>query len=171
MKVAVACDHRGYDAKRKLMPLLQRLGCEVFDFGCHDPASVDYPDVGAPAAHAVAAGDCEAGVLLEGSGIGMAIVANKIDGVRAVLAHDEFTARRSREHHHCNMVCIGADLLSDDQIRTIVEIFLKTPAEPGRHARRIEKIRKIEKGELPKTVDPRITVPNTTEPARPSVGN
>jgi ribose 5-phosphate isomerase B len=170
MKVAVACDHRGYDAKRKLFPLLQKLGCEVVDFGCHDPGSVDYPDVGGPAAQAVAAGECEVGVLLEGSGIGMAIVANKIDGVRAVLAHDEFTARRSREHHHCNMVCIGADLLSDDQIRTIVEIFLKTPAEPGRHARRIEKIRKIEKGELPVAPSPRALSPNP-EPARPSVGH
>src|SRR4029079_16332054 len=128
--------------------LLQKLGCEVVDYGCHDAGSIDYPDVGAPAAHAVAAGDCEVGVLLEGSGIGMAIVANKINGVRAVLEHDEFTARRSREHHHCNVVCIGADLLSEDQIGTIVEIFLATPVQTGRHQRRIEKIQKIEKEQL-----------------------
>src|SRR5256885_1328981 len=124
--------------------MLQKLGHEICDFGCHDTSNVDYPDVGAPAASAVASGKCEIGVLLEGSGIGMAIVANKVNGVRAVLAHDEFTARRSREHHHCNVVCIGADLLSDDQIRMIVNIFLATPTLEGRHERRIEKIKQIE---------------------------
>jgi ribose 5-phosphate isomerase B len=144
MKVAVACDHRGLEAKRRLLPLLQKLGHEISDFGCDDSTSVDYPDVGGPAARAVADGKCDVGILLEGSGIGMTIVANKINGVRAILAHDEFSARRSRQHHHCNVVCIGADLLSEDQIRTIVEIFLSTPTETGRHQRRIEKIRQIE---------------------------
>ncbi|HVT89404.1 MAG TPA: RpiB/LacA/LacB family sugar-phosphate isomerase, partial [Tepidisphaeraceae bacterium] len=136
----------GFEAKKRLVPMLQKLGHNVQDFGCHNGSSVDYPDVGAPAARAVASGDCEIGVLLEGSGIGMAIVANKVDGVRAVLAHDEFTARRSREHHHCNIVCIGADLLSDEQIRTIVGIFLATPSETGKHLRRITKIKEIESG-------------------------
>jgi ribose 5-phosphate isomerase B len=159
MKVAVACDHRGFDAKRKLLPLLQKLGHEVSDFGCHDTANVDYPDIGGPAAHAVADGKCEVGVLFEGSGIGMAIVANKINGVRAVLAHDEFSARRSREHHHCNIVCIGADLLSEDQIRNIVQIFLQTPTQTGRHQRRIEKIRQIEAAQ---------TAPRSTTPQQPS---
>lgn len=149
MKVAVACDHRGFEAKRRLLSMISKLGHDVSDFGCHDTTGVDYPDIGALAAKAVSEGTCEIGVLLEGSGIGMAIVANKVPGVRAVLAHDEFTARRSREHHHCNIVCIGADLLSEDQIRTIVEIFLKTPSETGRHLRRIEKIRKIEMGQWP----------------------
>jgi ribose 5-phosphate isomerase B len=144
MKVAVACDHRGYDAKRKMLTIIQKMGHEVTDFGCNDTSSIDYPDTGAPAARAVADGKCDVGVLFEGSGIGMAIVANKINGVRAVLAHDEFTARRSREHHHCNILCLGADLLSEEHIRTIVEIFLATPAQPGRHQRRIEKIRQIE---------------------------
>src|SRR5689334_5742089 len=127
MKVAVACDHRGLDAKKKLLPLLAKLGHEVTDFGCHDATNVDYPDIARPAARAVADGTCEIGILLEGSGIGMSIVANKFNGVRAVHAHDEFSARRSREHHHCNVVCIGADLLSEDQIRTIIQIFLSTP--------------------------------------------
>lgn len=144
MKVAVACDHRGYDAKRKLLPLLGKSGHQVTDFGCDGNTSVDYPDVALPAARAVSAGQCEVAVLFEGSGIGMTIVANKVNGCRAVHAHDEFTARRSREHHHCNVLCIGADLLSDEQIRTIVEIFLKTPCETGRHKRRIEKIQQIE---------------------------
>jgi ribose 5-phosphate isomerase B len=144
MKIAVACDHRGYEAKRRLLPTLKNLGHEVKDFGCHDTSSVDYPDVAVPAARAVGSGECDVGVLLEGSGIGMSIVANKHNGCRAVLAHDEFTARRSREHHHCNVLCLGADLLSDEHIRGIVEIFLSTPCETGRHVRRIHKIALIE---------------------------
>lgn len=144
MKVAVACDHRGYGAKKRLLPLLQKLGHEIVDFGCEGTTSVDYPDVAEPAAMAVSKGQCDVGILLEGSGIGMAIVANKMRNVRAVLAHDEFTARRSREHHHCNVVCVGADLLSEDQIRLIVELFLATPCETGRHVQRIHKISAIE---------------------------
>jgi ribose 5-phosphate isomerase B len=144
MKVAIACDHRGYDAKKRLLPLLGKLGHDITDFGCNGVASVDYPDVAEPAAAAVSNGQCEVGILLEGSGIGMAIVANKLRNVRAVLAHDEFTARRSREHHHCNVVCVGADLLSDDQIRLIVETFLSTPCQTGKHVQRIDKIRAIE---------------------------
>src|SRR5262245_40939391 len=145
MKVAVACDHRGYEAKRKhLLPLLQKHGHIVTDFGCENSAPCDYPDHAAPAARAVAKGTCDLGILLDGSGIGMTIVANKIAGIRAALAHDDVTARRSREHNHCNVLCLGTDLLSGDQIRTIVEIFLNTPYEPGRHDRRVEKIRQIE---------------------------
>lgn len=147
MKVAVACDHRGFDAKKRVIALIQQMGHEITDFGCETAASVDYPDIGVHAARAVGRQQCEVGILFEGSGIGMAIVANKVRGVRAVHAHDEFTARRSREHHHCNVVCIGADLLSDEQIRSIVEIFLSTPHTDGRHTRRIHKIDKIEHDE------------------------
>lgn len=148
MKIAIACDHRGFDAKKRLLPMLQKSGHQVTDFGCDGSSNVDYPDFGAPAARAVSSGECEVGVLLEGSGIGMAIVANKVNGVRAVLAHDEFTARRSREHHYCNVLCLGADLLSDEHIRAIVQVFLDTPPMSGRHQRRIEKIRKIESGDF-----------------------
>jgi ribose 5-phosphate isomerase B len=144
MKVAIACDHRGYEAKKRLLPLLAKLGHEVSDFGCNGSSNVDYPDIAEPAAEAVGSGSCEAGILLEGSGIGMAIVANKLPGVRAVLAHDEFTARRSREHHHCNVICVGADLLSESQIRLIVETFLGTACHSGKHTKRVEKIRAIE---------------------------
>jgi ribose 5-phosphate isomerase B len=144
MKIAIACDHRGYEAKKRLLPLLGKLGHEVTDFGCDGSTNVDYPDIGAPAAGAVSSGRCDVGILLEGSGIGMAIVANKLRGVRAVLAHDEFTARRSREHHHCNVLCVGADLLSEHQIRLIVETFLGTACQTGKHTHRIEKIRTIE---------------------------
>jgi ribose 5-phosphate isomerase B len=104
---------------------------------------VDYPDFAVPVSKAVAAGKFDVGILLDGSGIGMSIVANKIHGVRAALAHDEVTARRSREHNHCNVLCLGTDLLSEDQIKKIVEIFLSTEYGDGRHARRVAKIDKM----------------------------
>jgi ribose 5-phosphate isomerase B len=145
MKIAVACDHRGYEAKRKLIPLLKKLGHEVEDFGCDSTSAVDYPDFAIPAARAVAQGTHELGILLDGSGIGMSVAANKVRGVRAGLVHDEVTARRAREHNHCNVLCLGTDLLSEDQIRQIVEIFLTTAFGDGRHIRRIEKLEGFER--------------------------
>ena len=147
MKLAVACDHRGFEAKRRLLPLLKKLGHEVEDFGCDGTSAVDYPDHAAPAARAVAAGRCDSAILMDGSGIGMSVAANKVCGVRAALAHDEVTARRAREHNHCNALCLGTDLLSEDQIRQIVEIFLGTPFGEGRHARRVAKLRLLEEEE------------------------
>src|SRR5439155_27090366 len=127
MQLGGACDHRGYEAKRRLHPWVKRLDHDVEDFGCDGTSAVDYPDHAAPAARAVANGRCDAAILMDGSGIGMSIAANKVRGVRAALAHDEVTARRAREHNHCNVLCLGTDLLSEDQIRQIVEIFLTTP--------------------------------------------
>ena len=144
MKIAIACDHRGFEGKRRLIPVLKRLGHEVLDLGCDGSVSVDYPEYALPASKEVAAGAYDVGILLDGSGIGMSVVANKIHGVRAALAHDEVTARRAREHNHCNVLCLGTDLLSEDQIRKIVEIFLATPYGDGRHARRVGMIGKIE---------------------------
>jgi ribose 5-phosphate isomerase B len=145
MKLAIACDHRGYEAKRKLLPVLKKMGHDMHDFGCDSATAVDYPDYAAPAARAVADGKFEAGILLDGSGIGVSIVANKIDGIRAALVHDEVTATRAREHNHCNVLCLGTDLLSEDQIRNITEIFLKTSYVGGRHARRVEKLIELER--------------------------
>src|SRR5688572_12936132 len=147
MRLAVASDHRGYEAKRRLLPLLKKLGHEVEDFGCDGPQAVDYPDHAAPAARAVAEGRADAAILMDGSGIGMSVAANKVCGVRAALAHDEVTARRAREHNHCNALCLGTDLLSEDQIRQIVEIFLTTPFAEVRHARRVGKLRLLEEEE------------------------
>ncbi|MDB5175107.1 MAG: Ribose 5-phosphate isomerase [Phycisphaerales bacterium] len=147
MKLAVSCDHRGYEAKRRLLPVLKRMGHEIEDFGCDGTAPCDYPDLATPAARAVAEGRAETAILLDGSGIGMSIAANKIFGIRAALAHDEVTARIAREHNHCNALCLGIDLLSEDQVRQIVEIFLTTPFADGRHVRRIEKLRELEKEE------------------------
>ncbi len=145
MNIAIACDHRGFDAKKKLIPLLKKLGHEVQDFGCEGTAAVDYPDFAIPAAQAVAAGTHEMGILLDGSGIGMSVAANKVREIRAGLVHDEITAHRAREHNHCNVLCLGTDLLSEDQIKRIVEIFLATPFGEGRHTRRVDKLRDFEK--------------------------
>jgi ribose 5-phosphate isomerase B len=148
MKIAVAADHRGFDAKRRLIPLLRQMGHDVEDFGCDgNEAACDYPDYAIPAAQAVAAGKCEVAIMLDGSGIGMSVAANKVKGVRAALAHDEVTARLSREHNHCNVLCLGSDLLNEGEIRKIISVFLSTPFGEGRHARRVEKLRGFESGQ------------------------
>ena len=154
MKLAVACDHRGFEAKRRLLPVLRQWGHEVEDFGCDGTTACDYPEFAAPAARAVASGRSEVGILMDGSGIGMSVAANKITGVRAALAHDTVTARRAREHNHCNVLCLGTDLLSEDQIRQIAEIFLTTPFGDGRHQRRVQKLTEIEQQERSRPTSP-----------------
>ena len=144
MKVVIACDHRGFEPKRRLLPFLKKMGQEVVDLGCDGTASCDYPDFAVPVARAVASGEAEVGILLDGTGIGMSVAANKIKGVRAALVHDEVTARTAREKNHCNVLCLGTDLLSEDQIRKIVEIFLNTPWTDGRHTQRVQKVMAIE---------------------------
>lgn len=144
MRIAVACDHRAYEAKRRLLPVLKKLGHDVQDFGCEGTTAVDYPDFAAPAARAVAGGRCDVGILMDGSGIGMSVTANKVNGIRAALVHDEVTARRAREHNHCNVLCLGTDLLGEDQVRQIVEIFLGTGFGDGRHLKRLEKLLAVE---------------------------
>ena len=156
MRIAVACDHRGYEAKRRLIPVLKAAGHVVEDFGCDGANSaVDYPDYAAPGARAVAEGRADVGILMDGSGIGMSIVANKIHGVRAALVHDHVTARRAREHNHCNVLCLGTDLLGEDQIRQIVDIFLSVGFGDGRHTRRIEKVCQVEMEECRRGLPPK----------------
>src|SRR5947199_2110183 len=144
MKIAIASDHRGFEAKRKLIPMLKQKGHEVEDFGCDNPASCDYPDFAVPAGKSVVEQRNDVGIMLDGSGIGMSVAANKVKGVRAALVHDEVTARRAREHNHCNVLCLGTDLLSEERIRNIVEIFIATPFGDGRHAQRVAKITRLE---------------------------
>lgn len=144
LRLVVACDHRGYEAKSRLLPELVRFGYEIVDLGCDAPANCDYPDYAAPAARMVASGEADAAVLLDGSGIGMGIVANKIRGIRAATAHDEITARIAREHNHCNVLCVGVDLVSDKTLADIVGVFLTTAFAEGRHIRRVAKIAELE---------------------------
>lgn len=149
MRVALGADHRGFSAKQKIAPVLRQGGHEVIDFGCDgtNPAT-DYPDHAIPAAHAVAAGECDIGILFDGSGIGMSIAANKVPGVRAALVHDQVTARLAREHNHCNVLCLGSDLLSDGEVRKIIEVFLHTAYGDGRHSRRVRKLVEYEQALL-----------------------
>lgn len=144
MKVAVASDHRGVRVKGQILSLLADLGHEGTDLGPGEPASVDYPDYALKVAEAVSAGQADRGVLICGTGMGMCITANKIAGVRAVTCHDDVTAEMSRRHNDANVMCLSADLLGDRLLGRIVEIWLRTEFEGGRHQRRIEKIQLIE---------------------------
>ena len=146
MKVAIGSDHRGFRAKSVVKSALQSLGHDVLDLGPSDSQSCDYPDVAFPTARAVIDGQAERGVLVCGTGIGMSIAANKTRGVRAALCHDELTARLSRQHQDANVLCIPADLVGEELIRRIVEAWLETAFEGGRHARRVEKISSQEEG-------------------------
>ena len=145
MKIAVACDHRGYAVKQKIAAQVSDRGHEVIDFGTDNPKACDYPDFAIPAARAVALGQADRGILIDGSGIGMSIIANKIPGVRAAICHDELTAEISRRHNNANILCFAADLLGDELIRRVVDAWLLTPFEAGRHARRVEKLAQLER--------------------------
>ncbi len=145
MKIAVASDHRGYHVKGRILELLRTLGHEAADFGPPEPEHVDYPDFAAKVARAVAAGEVERGILICGTGVGMCIVANKFDGVRAAPCHDDLTAEMSRLHNDANVLCLSADLLGDRLVNRMVEIWLATKFEGGRHARRLAKITDIER--------------------------
>jgi ribose 5-phosphate isomerase B len=130
------------------VPLLKQAGHEIIDFGCETTGTCDYMDYAFPAAHTVADGKAEVGILFDGSGLGMSIAANKVFSIRAGVAHDEITARTAREKNHCNVLCLGADLLSDAQMRKIVQAFLGTPCGEGRHARRVQKLCAMEREEF-----------------------
>jgi ribose 5-phosphate isomerase B len=144
MRIAVASDHRGFVVKGKILTLLAELGHEALDFGPDDSASVDYPDFAAKVAEAIVQKQIDCGILICGTGMGMCIMANKFHGVRAAPCHDDITAEMSRRHNDANVLCLSADLLGDRLVNRMVEIFLKTKFDGGRHARRIAKITKYE---------------------------
>ena len=149
MKIAISADHRGTDAGRGLADKLRKEGHEVQVLGDTSGKPSDYPDLAYLVGKAVSAGQAEKGLLICGSGIGMSIAANKVAGVRAALVHDELTAEVSRSHNDANVLCLSADLLGQRLIENIVDIWLKTPFEAGRHARRLHKITAIEDGKDP----------------------
>jgi ribose 5-phosphate isomerase B len=144
MKVALASDHAGYAEKERLKPLLSDLGLEVDDLGTVSEESVDYPDYARKVAEQVASGQADQGLLVCGSGTGMAITANKVPGVRAAVAWSEETARLARQHNDANVLAIGARTTPTEQIPAIVRAWFTADFEGGRHADRIEKIRQIE---------------------------
>jgi ribose 5-phosphate isomerase B len=142
--VAVASDHTGVALRLALIGFLRGRGLAVQDLGVDGPEPVDYPDVAASVAELVARGDADAGIVIDGAGIGSAIAANKIRGVRAVMAHDETIARYSREHNGANVLTLGATLISADAARAIVATWLTTPMKEPRYIRRLAKIRALE---------------------------
>lgn len=144
MKIAVGSDHRGFEVKQRVVALLEKLGHEILDAGTGSRDSVDYPDFAFAVATAVSDGRCERGVLICGTGIGMCIAANKVKNVRAAPCHDSITAEMSRRHNDANVLCLSADLLGDELIDRMIRIWLETPFEAGRHARRVEKIARFE---------------------------
>ena len=149
MKIAIGSDHRGYDVKRRVISVLEKLGHEVIDVGPQKRESVDYPDYAFQVALAVSEGRVDRGVLICGTGIGMCIAANKVHGVRAAPCHDSITAEMSRRHNDANVLCLSADLLGEELIDRMVRIWLETEFEQGRHARRVDKITKFEASQGP----------------------
>lgn len=146
MKIAVACDHAGYRLKEEVKLVLRELGHEIRDFGTNSDEPVDYPDLIAPAAEAVAAGQCDRGIIIGGSGNGEAMVANKIPGIRCALCHDVTTATLARAHNDANVLSLGARIIGSGVARDTIRAFLETHFEGGRHERRLEKMTAIERG-------------------------
>lgn len=145
MRIAVGTDHRGFDVRAKVVDLARRLGHEVIDVGTFSADAVDYPDIAADVAHRVSRHEVDRGILICGTGLGMCIAANKVPGVRAAPCHDDITAELCRRHNDSNVLCLSADLLGERLIDRMVEIWLNTPFEGGRHARRLDKIAALEK--------------------------
>ncbi|OEF96769.1 ribose 5-phosphate isomerase B [Desulfuribacillus alkaliarsenatis] len=144
MKIAIAADHGGFSLKEEIKELLHKLGHEVHDFGTSNCESVDYPDYGLPAAEGVSEKRFDRAILICGTGLGMAIVANKVPGVRAVVVHDTFSAKATRQHNDSNVLAMGARVIGPGLALDIVSVWLETEFEGGRHQGRLDKIAAIE---------------------------
>ena len=140
LKISIGGDHAGYDYKDQLAAHLRSAGYEVTDFGTNSPDSVDYPDFAHPVASSVERGEADRGVLICGSGQGVAITANKHQGIRAALCWEEELAALSRQHNNANVICLPARFISLDLAKKMVDVFLSTEFEGGRHERRVGKI-------------------------------
>ena len=139
--IAIASDHGGFALKEKVKEFLEKKGLEYKDFGCYDTSSCDYPDYAKPAAKAVASGECEKGIVICTTGIGVSICANKVPGVRCALCSDTVTARLTRQHNDTNVVAIGAGVVGELLALEIIDIFLSTEfSNEPRHLRRVEKM-------------------------------
>jgi ribose 5-phosphate isomerase B len=139
--IALGCDHGGYELMQEVKAFLESKGYEYKDFGCYSTASVDYPEYGRAAANAVASGECECGIIICGTGIGISISANKVPGIRCALCSDCFSAAATKEHNNANMLALGARVLGPGLALKIVETFLETPfSNDERHIRRIAMI-------------------------------
>ena len=150
MKVAIGCDHGGIVLKPAVKETLEALGAEVVDLGTYTDESVDYPVFGLKVAEAVASGECDAGVLMCGTGIGISIAANKVKGIRCAHVTDAFQAQMCREHNNANIMAIGGRITDADTAYKLVKIYLTSQFQGGRHQTRIDKIAAIEAREAGK---------------------
>lgn len=144
MKIAIACDHGGLVLKKTLVEYLKKQGHEIFDFGTDSTDSCDYPDFALPASEAVASGKCKYGILICSTGIGVSIVANKVKGIRCAHCQDAYSAKYTRLHNDANMLAFGQKLIGEGIMFDIVDHFLNTEFEGGRHQNRVQKIANIE---------------------------
>ncbi|SDW45575.1 ribose-5-phosphate isomerase [Marinococcus luteus] len=144
MKVALGADHGGYELKEEIKSVLDEAGVEYEDLGCDCSDSVDYPDYAVPVAEKVTAGEVDRGILVCGTGIGMSIAANKVNGIRCALVHDVFSAKMTRAHNDSNVLAMGARVVGSGLAGEIVKAWISTEHEGGRHADRIQKVAAIE---------------------------
>ena len=150
MKIAVGSDHRGFDIKQQIMAIANELGHECIDVGASDNNPVDYPDLAYLAATAVSKKEADRAILSCATGIGMSMAANKVNGIRAALCHDELSSQISRDHNDANVLCLSADQIGVVLLRKMVEVWLSTEFSGGRHERRVRKIEAIEEGKDPR---------------------
>ena len=153
MKIAIGCDHRGFELKEQIKAIVTELGHECIDFGTNDNSPVDYPDTAYLAASAVSTKQADMAILACATGIGMSMAANKIDGIRAALCHDELSAQISRDHNDSNILCLSGDQIGETLLRKMIEAWLNTEFSGGRHQRRVNKITAIEQGKDPRQIN------------------
>ena len=142
--IGIGNDHGGYELKLHIKNLLESKGIEVKDFGIHNTDSVDYPDIAIPVCESVVSGECECAILVCGTGIGMSIAANKINGIRAAHVTDSFSARMTKMHNNSNVICLGGRITGPEIASDIVEAYLNAKFEGGRHANRVDKVMALE---------------------------
>ncbi len=144
MKIAIGCDHGGFVLKDAILSYLDQAGIDYVDYGCFDESSVDYPDYAAKVAKAVQSKQADKGILMCGTGIGITIAANKFKGIRAAVVTNEFCARATAQHNDANILGLGGRVVSPEEAVKLVDLWLNTPFEGGRHQRRLDKIAEIE---------------------------
>jgi ribose 5-phosphate isomerase B len=143
MRIAIGCDHRGIQFKKSVIGVLEQTNHEVKDFGTYTEEAVDYPDIAKEVGEAVASGDYDRGIVICGTGIGMCIAVNKVKGIRGGLCHNSFCALRSRQHNDANVLCMGSEIVGEE-MPDIVNTFLNTEFDGGRHQRRVDKMKEME---------------------------
>jgi ribose 5-phosphate isomerase B len=147
MRIAIGADQGGYELKQKVVEFLVAEGYQVLDLGIHEPKSIDYPDIAEEVADIVAVGEADRGIIICGTGIGVSIAANKVPGIRAALCTDGYMARMAREHNDAQILCLGGRVVGSGLALDIVQVFLESEFEGGRHARRVGKMNALDNKE------------------------